>query len=109
MAIARIAGDDVKVVILDEPTAALGVKQTRSVLDLVRALARRGAAVILISHDIDTVFEVADRVVVLRLGRVVHDGPSEELTPIDLVHLMAGLSVSPATPATTGAPAPMEA
>lgn len=95
VAIARIARDDVKVVILDEPTAALGVKQTRSVLDLVRALADRGAAVILISHDIDTVFEVADRVVVLRLGRVVHDGPSTELTTVDLVHLMAGLVRDP--------------
>ena len=108
VAIARIADDDVKVVILDEPTAALGVKQTRSVLDLVHTLAKRGAAVILISHDIDTVFEVADRVVVLRLGRVIHDGPSDALTPIDLVHLMAGLA-GPREPATTGASAPMEA
>lgn len=93
VAIARIARDDVKVVILDEPTAALGVKQTRNVLDLVRKLAERGVAVILISHDVDTVFEVGDRVVVLRLGRVVHDGPTSELTTVDLVHLMAGLVV----------------
>jgi ribose/xylose/arabinose/galactoside ABC-type transport system permease subunit/ABC-type multidrug transport system ATPase subunit len=112
VAIARIADEDVKVVILDEPTAALGVKQTRNVLDLVRTLADRGAAVILISHDIDTIFEVADRVVVLRLGRVVHDGPIGELTQLDLVHLMAGLrggSVG-ATPATApGAATPMPA
>jgi ribose/xylose/arabinose/galactoside ABC-type transport system permease subunit/ABC-type multidrug transport system ATPase subunit len=91
VAIARIVDDDVKVVILDEPTAALGVKQTRNVLDLVRKLADRGAAVILISHDIDTIFEVGDRAVVLRLGRVVHDGPIDDLTQLDLVHLMAGL------------------
>jgi ribose/xylose/arabinose/galactoside ABC-type transport system permease subunit/ABC-type multidrug transport system ATPase subunit len=96
VAIARIADDEVKVVILDEPTAALGVKQTRNVLDLVRTLADRGAAVILISHDIDTVFEVADRVVVLRLGRVTHDGPVSELDPLQLVHLMAGLRTGPA-------------
>ena len=110
VAIARIAGEGVKVVILDEPTAALGVKQTRNVLDLVRELARRGTAVILISHDIDTVFEVGDRVVVLRLGRVVHEGPTQDLTPIDLVHLMAGLTVGlpgPAAPVTAaqGVPA----
>lgn len=106
VAIARIADDDVKVVILDEPTAALGVKQTRNVLDLVHTLADRGAAVILISHDIDTIFEVADRVVVLRLGAVVHDGPIAELTQLDLVHLMAGLVKRPeaAERTTSGAP-----
>lgn len=107
VAIARIARDDVKVVILDEPTAALGVKQTRNVLDLVRTLAERGVAVILISHDVDTVFEVGDRVVVLRLGRVVHDGPTSELTTVDLVHLMAGLVTGPA--ATTAATSPVPA
>ena len=108
VAIARIADDDVKVVILDEPTAALGVKQTRNVLDLVRTLADRGAAVILISHDIDTIFEVADRVVVLRLGKVVHDGPIGELTQLDLVHLMAGLrpGSSPAAAHAVAAPSP---
>lgn len=103
VAIARIAGEGVTLVILDEPTAALGVKQTRNVLDLVRTLADRGAAVILISHDIDTVFEVADRVVVLRLGRVTYEGPVADLTTTDLVHLMAGLATPvhavPAPPA----------
>ena len=108
VAIARIADDDVKVVILDEPTAALGVKQTRNVLDLVHTLADRGAAVILISHDIDTIFEVADRVVVLRLGAVVHDGPIAELTQLDLVHLMAGLVKRPEAAARTTSGAPTE-
>ena len=107
VAIARIADDDVKVVILDEPTAALGVKQTRSVLDLVRALAARGAAVILISHDIDTVFEVADRVVVLRLGQVVHEGPCEDLSTIDLIHMMAGLRVKEQTNVSALTPMPV--
>jgi ribose/xylose/arabinose/galactoside ABC-type transport system permease subunit/ABC-type multidrug transport system ATPase subunit len=95
IAIARIAGQGVKVAILDEPTAALGVRQTKNVLELVRGLAKRGTGVIMISHNIDDVFAVADRVVVLRLGRVVHEGPASELTPTALIHLMAGLSATP--------------
>ncbi len=95
IAIARIAGRGVKVAILDEPTAALGVRQTKNVLELVRGLAQRGTGVIMISHDIDDVFAVADRVVVLRLGRVVHEGPASKLTPMALIHLMAGLSGTP--------------
>ena len=95
IAIARIAGRGVKVAILDEPTAALGVRQTKNVLELVRGLAQRGTGVIMISHNIDDVFAVADRVVVLRLGRVVHEGPAKEMTPTRLIHLMAGLSGTP--------------
>ncbi len=104
VAIARIAGGGVKVAILDEPTAALGVRQTKNVLELVRSLARRGTGVIMITHDIDDVFAVADRVVVLRLGRVVHEGPASALTPLALIHLMAGLTGTP-TPADTDAAA----
>jgi ribose/xylose/arabinose/galactoside ABC-type transport system permease subunit/ABC-type multidrug transport system ATPase subunit len=91
VALGRALGGDVRLVILDEPTAALGVRQTRKVFGVVRAAAESGAAVILISHDIDTVFAVADRVVVLRLGSVVYDGPADDLSDIDLVHLMAGI------------------
>jgi len=58
-------------VILDEPTAALGVAQTRQVLELVKRLGEQGLAVILISHNLHDVFEVADRITVLRLGRSV--------------------------------------
>jgi ribose/xylose/arabinose/galactoside ABC-type transport system permease subunit/ABC-type branched-subunit amino acid transport system ATPase component len=96
VAIARVLGADVRVVILDEPTAALGVKQTRNVLAAVRAAAEHGAGVLLITHDVETVFAIADRIVVLRLGAVVHDSPAEELDSIALVHLMAGLSVDSA-------------
>jgi D-xylose transport system ATP-binding protein len=60
-----------KLVILDEPTAALGVAQTRQVLDLVKRLAERGLAVVLISHNLHDIFEVATRITVLRLGRDV--------------------------------------
>lgn len=59
-----------KLVVLDEPTAALGVEQTALVLDLVRTLAERGIGVMLVSHNLANVFEVADRMVVLRLGRL---------------------------------------
>jgi D-xylose transport system ATP-binding protein len=60
-----------KMVILDEPTAALGVAQTRQVLDLVRRLAAQGFAVVIISHNLHDIFEVADRITVLRLGQQV--------------------------------------
>jgi D-xylose transport system ATP-binding protein len=71
VAVARAVMWNSRVVILDEPTAALGVAQTRQVLDLVRRLAEQGLAVVLISHNLHDIFEVADRVTVLRLGRVV--------------------------------------
>jgi D-xylose transport system ATP-binding protein len=58
-----------RVVFLDEPTAALGVAQTRQVLDLVKRLAEQGLAVVLVSHNLLDVFEVANRITVLRLGR----------------------------------------
>jgi D-xylose transport system ATP-binding protein len=60
-----------KLVILDEPTAALGVAQTRQVLELVKRLAEQGLAVVLISHNLHDVFEVGTRITVLRLGRDV--------------------------------------
>jgi len=69
VAVARAVMWNSKVVILDEPTAALGVAQTRQVLDLVKRLAEQGLGVILISHNLHDVFEAATRVTVLRLGR----------------------------------------
>ena len=71
VAIARSMLGEPKIVILDEPTAALGVAQTRQVLDLIIRLKERGLGVVLISHNVQDVFEVADRIVVLRLGRRV--------------------------------------
>lgn len=73
VAVAKAVMWNSKVVILDEPTAALGVAQTRQVLDLVRRLANKGLAVILISHNLHDIFEVADRVTVLRLGHRVSE------------------------------------
>ncbi|MGI9147552.1 MAG: ABC transporter permease subunit [Chloroflexota bacterium] len=91
VAIARVAEEGVAMVVLDEPTAALGVAQTRHVMTLIRTLAARGTAFLMITHDIDTVFAVAHRVVVLRLGQVVFDGPARNVTQPQLVHLMAGI------------------
>jgi ABC-type branched-subunit amino acid transport system ATPase component len=96
IAIARAAGADSKLVILDEPTAALGVIQKHQVLEVIRSLADHGTAVILITHDVSMVEAVADRAVVLRLGRVVYDGKTEGLTQLDLLHLMAGEPIAAA-------------
>ena len=71
VAVARAVMWNNRVVFLDEPTAALGVAQTRQVLDLVKRLGDQGLAVILVSHNLSDVFEVADRITVLRLGRTV--------------------------------------
>lgn len=99
VAIARTVTDDVVMVILDEPTAALGVAQTRNVLHLIRTLAERNVAVIMITHDIEIVFDVADRIVVLRLGQVVYDGLTADISQANLVHLMAGIVPAQATAA----------
>lgn len=95
LAIARAVQQGAKLLILDEPTAALGVSQTANVRALVRSVADRGAGVILITHDVQTVRAVSDSVVVLRLGRVVHQGPTADLDDTDLLHLMAGLPWHP--------------
>jgi ABC-type sugar transport system ATPase subunit len=71
VAVAKAVMWNSKLVMLDEPTAALGVAQTRMVLDLVRRLRDHGLAVMVISHNLNDVFEVADRIAVLRLGRMV--------------------------------------
>jgi D-xylose transport system ATP-binding protein len=62
---------DSKVVLLDEPTAALGVEQTAQVKDLIRRLRERGLGIVVISHNLADVFDVSDRIIVLRLGRRV--------------------------------------
>jgi D-xylose transport system ATP-binding protein len=71
IAVARAVMWNNRVLFLDEPTAALGVAQTRQVLDLVKRLREQGLAVVLVSHNLTDVFEVADRITVLRLGRNV--------------------------------------
>ncbi len=75
VAVAKAVMQAAKLVIMDEPTAALGVAQTRMVLDLIRRLSHQGTAVILISHNLNDVFEVADRISILYLGQMVAEGP----------------------------------
>ncbi len=88
VAIAKAVLWNSKLVIMDEPTAALGVAQTAMVLDLVRRLADRGLAVMIVSHNMNDVFEVADRIAVLRLGKMVAVRPAAELDRQIVVDLM---------------------
>jgi D-xylose transport system ATP-binding protein len=102
VAIAKAVLWESKVVILDEPTAALGVAQTRQVLDLVRRLAETGHGVILISHNMNDVFEVADRITTLYLGRVAADVARSDVTHSQVVELITtgrsgDLGLAPAT------------
>ena len=78
IAVARAVMRDSQLVIMDEPTAALGVTQTAQVLALVRTLADRGIAVLLVSHNLNDVFSVADRIAVMHLGNLVSQGPVSE-------------------------------
>ncbi|ATE53146.1 ATP-binding cassette domain-containing protein [Actinosynnema pretiosum] len=88
VAIAKAVLWDSKVVLLDEPTAALGVAQTRQVLDLVRRLAEQGLGVVLISHNMNDVFEVADRIACLYLGRMAAEVSTKEVTHGQVVELI---------------------
>jgi D-xylose transport system ATP-binding protein len=93
VAVARAVMWNSRVVVLDEPTAALGVAQTRQVLDLVTRLASQGLAVVIITHNLLDVFEVATRITVLRLGRNVAVLDRDKTTQDEVVHAI-----------TTGAP-----
>jgi ABC-type sugar transport system ATPase subunit len=88
VAIAKAVLWEAKLVIMDEPTAALGVAQTRMVLDLTRKLAETGHAALIVSHNMNDVFEVADRIIVLYLGRVVALRPAKDLDRQIAVDLM---------------------
>ncbi len=88
VAIAKAVLWNSKMVILDEPTAALGVAQTRQVLDLVRRLADKGLAVVLISHNLNDVFEVADRIAALYLGQLAAEVRSDEVKHGQVVQLI---------------------
>jgi ABC-type sugar transport system ATPase subunit len=83
-------------VIMDEPTAALGVSQTEQVLALIRRLADQGVAVLMVSHNLNDVLRVADRIAVLYLGRMAVDGPAADFDLQSVVEYMtAGVSSRP--------------
>jgi len=94
VAVAKSVMWNSRVVILDEPTAALGVAQTRQVLDLVRRLTERDLAVVLISHNLHDIFEVADRITVLRLGQNVGVFQTAQTTQQEVVQAIAAGTLS---------------
>jgi fructose transport system ATP-binding protein len=98
VAVARTAAFGSKVVILDEPTAALGVRETGQVLRLVRDLRQRGLGIILISHNMPNVFEVADRIHIQRLGRGIGVISPQTHTPAEAVAIMTGAVTLEETP-----------
>jgi D-xylose transport system ATP-binding protein len=94
VAVAKAVMWNSRVVILDEPTAALGVAQTRQVLDLVKRLGEQGLAVVLISHNLHDIFEVADTITVLRLGQNVAEYKRTEVTQTQVVEAITAGALS---------------
>ncbi|URK89340.1 ATP-binding cassette domain-containing protein (plasmid) [Rhizobium sp. RCAM05350] len=90
VAIARTMLSEAKIVLMDEPTAAISVRQVAEVLNLIRHLRDRGIAVVLISHRMPDVFDVADRVIVMRRGRKVADKPIVASSPEEVTGLITG-------------------
>ena len=95
VAVARAAAFGSKVIIMDEPTAALGVKESRRVLDLIQDVRRRGMPIVLISHNMPHVFEVADRIHIHRLGRRLCVIDPADYSMSDAVALMTGAAEPP--------------
>jgi len=96
VAVAKALLHQSKLVIMDEPTAALGVAQTRMVLELIKSLSSRGVAVMVISHNLNDVFTVADRIAILHLGRMVAQGPISSFdTQVVVEYMTTGRSSRP--------------
>ncbi len=94
VAIARALRSQAKLIIMDEPTASLGVSQVEQLLNLVRELKRRGISVIIVSHRLEDIFEVGDRITVLRQGECVGDKKLSETTVQEIRRLMIGELIS---------------
>jgi D-xylose transport system ATP-binding protein len=94
VAVAKAVMWNSRVVILDEPTAALGVAQTRQVLDLVKRLGEQGLAVVLVSHNLHDIFEVADSITVLRLGQNVAEYKRADVTQTQVVEAITAGKLS---------------
>ena len=100
IAIARAAAWGSKLIIMDEPTAALGVVETRAVEEVIVGLRERGFGILIISHNLDQIFRLADRIWVLRRGRMIGSRARTETTPEEIVAMITGVAGS--TPRTTG-------
>jgi D-xylose transport system ATP-binding protein len=96
IAVARSMMGRPKLVLMDEPTAALGVAQTRQVLDLIRRLREQGLGIVVISHNLQDVFAVADRIIVLRLGRRVATFETRSAKEVDVVSAITGAKAAEA-------------
>jgi D-xylose transport system ATP-binding protein len=103
IAVAKTILRQPKVVLLDEPTAALGVAQTRQVLNLILRLKERGLAVVVISHNLHDVFEVTDRIIVMRLGKRIRTFETRNTTPERVVGSITGAGTGAGTGAETEA------
>lgn len=90
VAISRAVYWQARIMVMDEPTAALGVPEQRKVMDLIRLLKSRGVPVILISHNMQDVFEISDRIFVMRRGAKVGDFPTSATEPNEIVRAMIG-------------------
>jgi ABC-type sugar transport system ATPase subunit len=90
VALSRVLENGSRLVLLDEPTAALGIGQTQATLGVIRKVRNQGIGVVMISHNLDEIFAVADRVVAMRLGRVVLNAPLHSLTREQVVASMTG-------------------
>jgi fructose transport system ATP-binding protein len=96
VAIARAAGFAKKLIILDEPTAALGVQETAKVEDIIKGLKQRGVPLIIISHNLRQVFDLVDRIWVFRQGRIICHRRTSETNPQEIVGLITG-AIDPAS------------
>ncbi|MFC4564157.1 ATP-binding cassette domain-containing protein [Nocardiopsis mangrovi] len=105
VAVARAAAFGSRVVIMDEPTAALGVRESRAVLDLILRVRDRGLPVIVISHNMPHVFEIADRIHIQRLGRRVACVTPDQYSMTEVVAVMTGAMAIDDPPAVPGPPA----
>jgi D-xylose transport system ATP-binding protein len=103
VAVARAVMWNSKVVLLDEPTAALGVEQTRQVKELIRRLRERGLGVVVISHNLADVFDISDRIIVLRLGRRTATFDTHATNPEQVVAAITGAAFSSADVESKGA------
>lgn len=91
LAIGRATAQQGRVILMDEPTAALGVRESRKVLDLIRHLKSGGTGIVVISHNLQHVFSIADRILVLRRGRVAGVREHAATTPDEIVKLIVGV------------------